>query len=60
MVVASSKYYHNICLEELGKTKIPWPESARELYRSSDRRSSDKLVSNFADRGCNVVSVKDP
>jgi hypothetical protein len=38
----------------------PWPESASELYRSSDRRLSGKLVPNFADRGCHVVNVTDP
>jgi hypothetical protein len=40
--------------------KAPWPESASELYRPSDRRLSAKLVSTFADRGCHVVSVTDP
>jgi hypothetical protein len=40
--------------------KIPWPESASELYRPNDRRLSAKLVSTFADRGCHVVSVTDP
>jgi hypothetical protein len=38
----------------------PWPESASELYRPSDRRLSAKLVLTFADRGCRVVSVTDP
>jgi hypothetical protein len=33
------------------KTKTPLPESASELYRSSDRYLSDKLVPTFADRG---------
>jgi hypothetical protein len=34
------------------KTKqTPWPESARKLYRPSDRRLSSKLVPTFADRG---------
>jgi hypothetical protein len=37
-----------------------WPESARELYRPTDRRLSVKLVPTFADRGCHVVSVTDP
>jgi hypothetical protein len=37
----------------------PWPESASELYRPSDRRLSVKLVSTFS-RGCHVVSVSDP
>jgi hypothetical protein len=30
--------------------KTPWPESASELYRPSDRRLSVKLVPTFADR----------
>jgi hypothetical protein len=42
------------------KLKTPWPESESELYRSSDRRLSTKLLLNFADRGCHVVSVTDP
>jgi hypothetical protein len=32
--------------------KTPWPQSANELYRPSDRRLSAKLVPTFfADRG---------
>jgi hypothetical protein len=31
--------------------KTPWPESASELYRPSNRRLSEKLVSTFEDRG---------
>jgi hypothetical protein len=38
----------------------PWPEFASELYRPSDSRFSAKLVTNFEDRGCIVVSVTDP
>jgi hypothetical protein len=30
--------------------QTPWPQSASELYRPSDRRLSAKLVSTFADR----------
>jgi hypothetical protein len=37
----------------------PWPESASEPYRPSDRRLSAKFVSTFADRECHVVSVTD-
>jgi hypothetical protein len=33
------------------KEQTPWPESASELYRPSDRRLSAKLVSAFVDRG---------
>jgi hypothetical protein len=39
--------------------KIPWLESARKLYRPSDRRLLVKLVPTFADRRCLVVSVTD-
>jgi hypothetical protein len=38
----------------------PWPESASELYRPSDRHLSAKLVPAFVDRGCHVVSMTDP
>jgi hypothetical protein len=38
----------------------PWPESESELYRPRDRLLSAKLVTTFADRGCQVVSVTDP
>jgi hypothetical protein len=43
------------------KTKqTPWPESASELYRPSDRRLSAKLLQTFADRRCHMASVTDP
>jgi hypothetical protein len=35
-------------------------ESETELYRTSDRRLSAKLLPTFADRGCHVVIVTDP
>jgi hypothetical protein len=38
----------------------PWPESASELYRPSDRRLTAKLAPTFVDRGCRVISVPDP
>jgi hypothetical protein len=45
--VHTSLYYQeNACW-----TKTPWPESASELYRPSDRCLSAKLVQTFADRG---------
>jgi hypothetical protein len=40
--------------------RTPWPESASELYRLSDRLLSAKFVPTFADRGFHVVSVTDP
>jgi CBS-domain-containing membrane protein len=40
--------------------RTPWPESASELNRPSDRRLLVKLVPNFADKGCHMVSVTDP
>jgi CBS-domain-containing membrane protein len=40
--------------------QTPWPESASEQHRPSDRRLLAKLVPTFADRGWHVVSVTDP
>jgi hypothetical protein len=42
------------------KKNTPWPESASELYRPSDRSFSAKLVPTFVDRGCHVDDVTDP
>jgi CBS-domain-containing membrane protein len=42
------------------KKQIPWPESTTELYLPNDRRLSEKLVPNFANRRRHVVSVTDP
>jgi hypothetical protein len=42
------------------KKKNPWPESASELYRPSDRCLSAKWLPTFADTGCHVVSMTDP
>jgi hypothetical protein len=39
---------------------IPWPESASELYRPSDRCLSAKLVPTFVGTGSRVGSVTDP
>jgi hypothetical protein len=50
----------NCTSSNISKNKIPWSESASELYRPSDRRLSAKRLPTFADRGCHVVSVKDP
>jgi hypothetical protein len=43
-----------------GQQETPWPESASELHRPSDRRLLAKLLPTFADRGYHVVSVMDP
>jgi hypothetical protein len=48
----------SMCAE--ATTTNPWPESASELYRPSDRRMSAMLAPNFADRECHVFSVTDP
>jgi hypothetical protein len=48
----------HLIMKKYGKT--PWSESASELFRPSDRRSSVKLVPTVADRGYHVVSVTDP
>jgi hypothetical protein len=47
-------------LVQFHTTTTPWPESASELYRPSDRRLSAKLVPTFVYGGCHVVSVTDP
>jgi hypothetical protein len=40
--------------------QTPWPESASELYRPSDRCLSAKSVPTFVDSGCHVVNVTEP
>jgi hypothetical protein len=47
-------------LNKTNNKQTPWPESASELYRPSDRRFSAKWLPTFADKGCQVVSVTDP
>jgi hypothetical protein len=42
------------------RKKTPWSESASDLYRSSDRLLSPKLVPTFTDKGCDVDSGTDP
>jgi hypothetical protein len=44
---------------QTNKKQTPWPESASELYRASDRRLSAKLLPTSADRGRRVVSATD-
>jgi hypothetical protein len=61
--VPAIRRYTNVDLDSnknKTKQKTPWSESASELYRSSDRRMSAKLVPTFAVRRCNMVSVTDP
>jgi hypothetical protein len=41
------------------KKRTPWPESASELFRPSDRRLSPNSAT-FVDRRCHVVSLTDP
>jgi hypothetical protein len=52
--------YCSIYTKQTKKQQTPWPESASELYRTSDSRFSAKLVPTFADRGRYVVSLTDP
>jgi hypothetical protein len=49
--LTTSRHLWADCLENWG--------SLYRLYRPNDRRLSAKLVPTFADRSCNVVSVKD-
>jgi hypothetical protein len=48
------------CIYNKQTEQTPWSESASELYRPSDRCLSGKLVLNFVDRECHVVSMTDP
>jgi hypothetical protein len=50
-----------VARDSIIKTKqTPWSKSANELYLSIARCLLAKLVANFADKGCHVVSVTDP
>jgi hypothetical protein len=53
-------YTYGASVMQINKNKTPWPQSASELHRPSDRHLSTKLVPTFADRGCRVISVTDP
>jgi hypothetical protein len=44
-------------ISSVKKKKIPWSESASELFWPSDSRLSAKWFPTVADRGCHVVSV---
>jgi hypothetical protein len=61
-ITLSSSLSHSeeIFLMFIKKKKTPWLQSASEQYRPNDRRLSPKLVPNFADRRCRVVSETDP
>jgi hypothetical protein len=47
----------SICIKN---KQTQWPYSASELYQPSDHRLSAKLVPNFADKRCCMVSATDP
>jgi hypothetical protein len=49
-----------LLINKKNNKRTPWPWSASELYRPSDRRLSAKLVPTFAARGCRVVSATNP
>jgi hypothetical protein len=54
-------YIHRVLiLSQINPPDIRGFQSASELYRSSDRRRSAKLVPTLADRGCHVVSETSP
>jgi hypothetical protein len=51
VIVVYFEYHEaNTIYDKYVKKKPPWPKSASELYRPSDRRLSAKLVPAFADR----------
>jgi hypothetical protein len=47
----TDRVIRNICINLVCNKRIPWFESARELYWPSDRRLSAKLVPIFLERG---------
>jgi hypothetical protein len=47
-------------LQQSKRKQTPWPESASELYRPSERFISAKLMPTFGDRGYRVASATDP
>jgi hypothetical protein len=53
-------YIHMFHAEIISTKKNPWPESASEVYRPSDRRLSATLVPTFADRRWHMVNATDP
>jgi hypothetical protein len=56
-----SMHEHERVFTSAYKTKMTqWPESAGELYQPSDRRLSAKLMPNFEDKGCHMVSAMNP
>jgi hypothetical protein len=54
------RVFHCTVSKTVGKKKLRRVESASELYRSSDRRRSAKLLPTLADGGCHVVSATTP
>jgi hypothetical protein len=45
------RHAYNLKFTTKNKKQTPWPESASELYRLSDRRLLAKVVQTFADIG---------
>jgi hypothetical protein len=59
-VIRNEQGKTNINLNSITKQtakQTPWPESAIELYRPSDRRLSTKLLPTCVDMGRHVVSL---
>jgi hypothetical protein len=50
--------YDRLLGKSTGRNTVVWVAS--ELYRPCYRYLSAKLVPNFADRGCHVITVMDP
>jgi hypothetical protein len=48
---------HHVFIVRKYNLKKLWPQSARQLYRPSERRLSANLMPTFVDRGCRVVSM---
>jgi hypothetical protein len=59
-IAGRSRFFRHRNFPQPASQLKPWPWSSSELYRPSGLDLSTKLVKTFVDRGCRVVSAKDP
>jgi hypothetical protein len=58
-LISEGKFQSAVQITTQAYKKTPWPQSASEQYRPTDRPLSAKLVPTLADRGCRVVGAMD-
>jgi hypothetical protein len=54
-----STFSYNLTADLRQVEKNPWPESASELHRPSERRLLAKLAPTFSETGCHLVNLTD-